>query len=127
MVNLVDRVPSTFSLVPGSVQVRANANYGVNLGTDPSDSSTLLSLHVEVLPLGEVVRITYMALSNSENTDMGLIEMEPIQLSYTTIQQEGIGLMVMNGYNTLTPRLPLGGLQGSHDKWTTLCGAGLLH
>ena len=95
MVNLVDKVPNTFSLVPNSVQVQTNVVYSVNLRTDPSDS-TLLSVHVEVLPLGEVVTIKYRTVSNSENADMGRIEMEPIQLSYTTIQQEGIGVMVMN-------------------------------
>ena len=89
----MERVPSALTLVPFSVTVLSSVAYTTSI-TRAQDSSVQLTLHIEVLPLGEEVVLTYLATPNSENTDEGMILLEPVQLTYSTIRQNGIGLRV---------------------------------
>ncbi len=96
LINLVARIPSIFTLVPDSVEAEITVDYTTSISIN-DDSSTSLSLHVEVLPLMSDFILSYVTIPNSENTDEGITELEPIQLSYSTIIQDGIGLMVRLG------------------------------
>ncbi len=54
---------------------------------------TIIDIHIDVLYQGETMNLTYFTMLNqSHKTDINLTR--PIFIEYTTIKQEGIGLMV---------------------------------
>lgn len=58
------------------------------------NGSNVLSFHVDILPLGRMINLTYLAHLNPSNEMEGNIS-QPVNMNYTTIKQEGIGLMVL--------------------------------
>lgn len=57
------------------------------------NNQTVLSVAVEVLLIGEVLNLTYIAILNPDH-QMESNTTNPVLVNYTTIKQEGIGLMV---------------------------------
>ena len=55
--------------------------------------TTILTVDLEIFGIGEVLNLTYFATLDPENTEAGNVS-KPVIVNYTTIKQEGIGLMV---------------------------------
>lgn len=60
---------------------------------DTRDNLTILSVKLDVMSLETVVNVTYFALISPDNQIDGIF-IAPTVINYTTIQQEGIGLLV---------------------------------
>lgn len=56
--------------------------------------TTVLTADMEVLLIGETINLTYFAIINPNNVVEGNVS-KPVVVNYTTIKQEGIGLMVL--------------------------------
>lgn len=61
-----------------------------------SNKPLVLTVEIEVLAIGEVMNLTYFSLLDGESRVEGNIS-KPVLVNYTTIKQEGIGLMVFVG------------------------------
>lgn len=57
------------------------------------NTSVVLSVEIEIFALDAVMNLTYLSLLDPENQVEGNIS-KPVLVNYTTIKQEGIGLMV---------------------------------
>lgn len=62
--------------------------------------TTVLTADMEVLLIGETINLTYFAIINPNNVVEGNVS-KPVVVNYTTIKQEGIGLMVLYSYLTI--------------------------
>jgi hypothetical protein len=92
LLTLEEEVPEIILVqLPYTVQI-GNTSILVN-NVSTRGLTTVLTVHIEVLPVGEVINLTYYAVLNPDNTDEGNVS-KPVNVNYTTIKQEGIGLMV---------------------------------
>lgn len=91
-VSLEEAVYEILSLV-FPYHIESTSNLALTNKTEMLGLSTVLSFQTDVLPLGEEINLTYLGYFNLQaNIERNISE--PITVNYTTIKQEGIGLMV---------------------------------
>ena len=92
-VSLEEEVPETLLVqFPYFLQIGDNV---VSIEeAETRNLTTVLRVDMEVLLIEEMMSLTYFAIINPDNVVEGNIS-KPVNVNYTTIKQEGIGLMVL--------------------------------
>jgi hypothetical protein len=86
LINLRQQLSSILKLVSYSFETTGN----LIAGSTSNLNGSLLAFNMEVLPLGDVLTISYLARIDSVEGNIT----DGIMVSYTTIDQEGIGAEV---------------------------------
>ena len=91
-VNVQDIVPEILEVI---LPFRLDTNDGQTflMDSETVGNSTVLHAAIQVMPLDMEVNLTYFALISDENQVDGMF-VAPTVVNYTTIRQEGIGLLV---------------------------------